>query len=304
VIAAETCALCGLKIESPPVVQSFDGAEKRFCCQGCARVYEVAHDSGMLGQLLVKPAPKSARAPEFFLDSGQTAHFALDGMWCAGCALAAERLLSSQRGVISVDVSFAAERGRVRYDPAQIDPAMALRSLNAMGYEARLLTDRVEDRRTRQQERVLLQLLTAAGFGMQIMILYLVQLYPRYAAGGFSAPDVRKLEVLVWVLATPVVFIGGSSFLLGAWRALRGRSATMDTLVALGTLSAYGYSVYVTLTGNGAAYFDSVAMITTFVMLGRYLETLGGAQARKDIRSLLRGHPPQGGLHDLRAGPG
>ena len=65
----------------------------------------------------------------------------------------------------------------------------------------------------------------------------------------------------------------------------------MDTLVALGTLSAYGYSVYVTLTGSGEAYFDSVAMITTFVMVGRYLEVLGSAQARKDIRHLLQLQP-------------
>jgi cation transport ATPase len=65
----------------------------------------------------------------------------------------------------------------------------------------------------------------------------------------------------------------------------------MDTLVTLGTLSAYGYSVYVTLTGSGETYFDSVAMITTFVMLGRYLEALGGAQSRKDIRKLLKLQP-------------
>ena len=65
----------------------------------------------------------------------------------------------------------------------------------------------------------------------------------------------------------------------------------MDTLVALGTLSAYGYSVYITLTGSGETYFDSVAMITTFVMIGRFLEKLGGTQARKDIRNLLKLQP-------------
>ena len=96
---------------------------------------------------------------------------------------------------------------------------------------------------------------------------------------------------MAWLLATPVIFVGGISFLKGALRALRARTATMDTLVALGTLSAYSYSVYVTLTGSGEAYFDSVAMITTFIMLGRYLETLGGSQARKDIRSLLHLQP-------------
>ena len=62
----------------------------------------------------------------------------------------------------------------------------------------------------------------------------------------------------------------------------------MDTLVALGTLSAYSYSLYVTMTGDGETYFDSVAMITVFITLGRYLEKMGGRQARKDIRQLLK----------------
>ena len=96
---------------------------------------------------------------------------------------------------------------------------------------------------------------------------------------------------MTWALATPVLLVGGSSFLRGAWRAVRARTATMDTLVSLGTLSAYGYSVYMTLTGGGEVYFDSVSMITTFVMIGRYLETVGGTRARKDIRNLLSLQP-------------
>jgi heavy metal translocating P-type ATPase len=288
---AKTCDLCGLKIEGLPVTQTFDGEEKHFCCQGCARVYQVAHENQLLDQVLPRPQPKRSAFTDVILDPGQTAYFSLDGMWCAGCAVAAEQVLRNRPGVKSVDVSFAAERGRIQYDPLLLDPAAVLKDLNSLGYRARLLTEPGQQSAERQQERTLLQLVTAAGFGMQVMLLYIVQLYPLYAAGQANAPDVRRLEVLAWLLATPVLLYGGSSFLRGAWRALRARTATMDTLVALGTLSAYGYSAYVTLTGSGEAYFDSVAMITTFVMLGRYLETLGGAQARKDVRKLLKLQP-------------
>jgi heavy metal translocating P-type ATPase len=286
----ERCDLCGLEIDGPPVVRSFDGEEKHFCCEGCARVYTVARDNDMLDQVLPRPQPKP-RIRDVFGGPGETAHFSVGGMWCAGCAAAAERVLRSQPGVRGVDVSFAAERGRIRYDPSQVDPDVALKSLDGLGYRARLLGDSVEERTTRQHESLLLQLIVAVGFGMQVMLLYLVQLYHLYAAGQFDAPDTRKLQYLVWALATPVLFVGGFSFLKGTWRALRARTATMDTLVALGTFSAYGYSVYVTLTGSGEAYFDSVAMITSFVMLGRYLEKVGGAQARKDIRQLLQLRP-------------
>jgi heavy metal translocating P-type ATPase len=212
-------------------------------------------------------------------------------MYCAGCAAAAQEVLRREAGVKSVDVNFASERGRIEYDPKEVDPAEVLRKLDRMGYHARLLSDPQEQKAHKQQERLLIQLIVAAAFGMQVMLLYLVQLYPRYAAGDFDQPDVRNLQYLVWVLATPVLFVGGWSFLQGAWRALMARTASMDTLVALGTLSAYSYSAYVTLAGGGEAYFDSVAMITTFILLGRYLEKIGGRQARKDIRHLLQLQP-------------
>jgi len=251
----------------------------------------VAQESGLLDQVLPKPRLKRPSFTEELFDPGQAVHFSLGGMWCAGCAAAAEQVLRNQPGVKSADVSFAAERGRIQYDPAQVDPAAVLQKLDALGYQARLLTDPGQQHAERQQERTLLQLVVAAGFGMQVMLLYLVQLYPLYAAGQFATPEVRKLEILASVLTMPVLLFGGRSFLQGTWRALRARTATMDTLVTLGTSSAYCYSIYVTLTGSGEAYFDSVAMITTFIMLGRYLETLGGARARKGIRRLLKLQP-------------
>jgi heavy metal translocating P-type ATPase len=292
------CDLCGQEIRRRPVERTIDGEEKHFCCEGCARVYEVAHDNEMLDQVLPQPEPERQSMTDFFLDRGESAHFTVDGMWCAGCAQAAEQVLRKQPGMKNVEVNFAAERGRMQYDPDKLDPDAVLRDLNRLGYRARLLTDPQEQREERQQESLLLQLIAAAAFGMQVMLLYLVQLYQRYAAGDFNAPDVRKLEYLVWALATPALFYGGSSFLRGAWRALRARTATMDTLVALGTLSAYSYSVYVTLTGSGEVYFDSVVMITTFIMFGRYLEKLGGTQARKGIRKLLKLQPTKAWLQD------
>ena len=129
------------------------------------------------------------------------------------------------------------------------------------------------------------------AFGMQVMLLTLVHLYPAYANGNFDAPNIRSVQYLAWFLTTPVLFYGGLTFLRGAIRATRARSATMDTLVSLGTLSAYGYSVWFTLNGGGEVYFDSVVMITVFVGIGRYVETLGGDRARKGIRGLLHLQP-------------
>ncbi len=269
----------------------YDSEEKHFCCEGCARVYDQAHENQLVDQITEdrKKAPQMFN--NFVLDHSETAQLSVKGMWCAGCAEAAERVVRKQPGVKDVQVNFGSEQGRIKYNPENTDLESILNSLNKLGYQARLLTDPQEKAAEKQQERLLLQLIVAVAFGMQVMLLYLVQLYPQYAAGNFDAPEVRQLQYLVWLLATPVMFIGGLSFLRGAWRALLARTATMDTLVALGTLSAYSYSVYITLVGGGEVYFDSVSMITTFIMIGRYLEKIGGAQARKDIRKLLQLQP-------------
>lgn len=290
-VAYEACDLCGLDITAKPVIKTIGGEEKNFCCQGCARVYQAAYENGMLDQVVTKPEKKEKSIGEGIFQPGESTHFSIQGMWCAGCALAAENVLKSMPGIQSADVSFAAESGRLQYDPKVANPEEVLKSLDALGYQARMMDDADDKKTSKQQEKTFLQLITAAAFGMQVMILYLVQLYQQYGAGNFGLPMVRHLQYLAWALATPVLFIGGSSFLRGAWRALRAKTATMDTLVSLGTLSAYGYSVYIALTGSGEAYFDSVAMITTFVMIGRWLEAIGGGQARKGIRKLLALQP-------------
>ncbi len=287
----QTCALCKQDIEGPGIRESFEGEEKTFCSKDCARAYRDMHEYSQADDGTAGSGREGPGFADLILSRGETAHFAVKGMYCAGCASAAQEVLRRQPGVKSADVNFASEQGRIEYDPKQIDPAEVLRKLDRLGYQARLLSDPREQKAEKQQERLLIQLIVAVAFGMQVMLLYLVQLYPRYAASEFDQPDVRNLQYLVWALATPILLVGGWSFLRGAWRALMARTASMDTLVALGTLSAYSYSVYVTLAGGGEVYFDSVAMITTFILLGRYLEKIGGRQARKDIRHLLQLQP-------------
>ena len=140
-----------------------------------------------------------------------------------------------------------------------------------LGYNARITSTQEGRQKERMQNRIGLQLMAALAFGMEIMVLYLVQLYPLYSLGLYNSLEVRRIQYLVWAMATPAVFYGGLSFLAGAWRSLRARTVGMDTLVALGVLSAYLYSAYIALTGNGVTYFDSATMIVSFLLIGRYL---------------------------------
>lgn len=295
---AGDCRLCGLPLPRNPVVRSLNGEPTRFCCEGCARVYEVAQQTGMLDQVLLRTKPKSRETPREKSLPGiaklrvkESAFFDIDGMWCAGCALSAERVLQGQPGVQEVTVSFASQRGRIEYDPQQVDLDALVKRLTPLGYQVSITSSKEEQQKERFQNRIGLQLMAATAFGMEIMVLYLVQLYPMYALGQSHSMEARRIQYIVWTMATPVVFYGGLTFWVGTLRSLQAKAIGMDALVSLGVLSAYLYSVYVTLTGNGQTYFDTAAMIVDFILIGRYLEAVGGAQARKDLRSLLRLQP-------------
>jgi heavy metal translocating P-type ATPase len=237
----------------------------------------------------------------------ETAYFSLDGMWCAACANVAQKVLARSPGVVDAQISFAAGKGRVDYDPGVTDVETLLHAVEKLGYGVRLASDSATEGASRAEESLLIQVLVAFAFGMQEMVLYIVRLYPAYAAGDFSH-QVRVLQVLALVLAAPALFYGGRSFLIGAWHEVAMRMPGMDTLVALGTLAAFSYSTWATVVGAHATYFDSVTMIVQFIVLGRYIEQAGGARARKDVRGLLELQPdrawvrtPDGRLEEMPA---
>jgi heavy metal translocating P-type ATPase len=199
-------------------------------------------------------------------------------------------VLARTRGVRSVEVSFALGKGRVEYDPSVVTPDELIHRVERLGYRATLSGEGRSTDDDRFEESLLIQVLVALAFGMQVMVLYLVRLYGLYGTGQAASADARTLGMLMWALSTPVLLYSGQTFLRGAFNEIVARRPGMDTLVALGTVSAYSYSVFAVLTGR-PTYFDSVTMIIQFVMIGRYLEAIGGGRARKSVRALLELQP-------------
>jgi heavy metal translocating P-type ATPase len=302
-MAADTCALCGRRIEGAVVTRCIDGRDLAFDSEDCARVLEAATTAGLLGEVLSDEPAASRGTP----GPRETAFFTVSGMWCPMCAEAARRVLAHTAGVRDVDVSFALGRGRVEYDPSVVAPDELIHRVQRLGYRAVLSGEGRETEEDRFEERLLVQVLVALAFGMQVMVLYLVRLYGLYETGQAASADARTLGLLMWALTTPVLLYAGQTFLRGAVNELIARSPGMDTLVALGTVSAYTYSAFAVLTGR-PTYFDSVTMIIQFVMVGRYLEAVGGARARKGVRALLELQPTRawaladdGSLTEVRA---
>ena len=302
------CELCGMEIHDDPVIRVVSGSEHCFDTEDCALLYERAAKAGMLEEVLAD-APEHRRGLIERLGlHHETAFFTLDGMWCAACAKVVEKVLRQGEGVTDAQVSFAAGKGRIDYDPRVTDLKELVHRIERLGYIPRMEGSPESAKAGRTEERLLIQVLVAWAFGMQEMVLYIVRLYSAYAAGDFMSLQVRMLQVLALLLAAPALFWGGFTFLRGAWQELRARTPGMDTLVALGTLSAFAYSTWATVVGGYPTYFDSVAMIVQFVILGRYIEMAGGARARKDVRGLMELQPerawvlgPSGAMHEMPA---
>ena len=196
----------------------------------------------------------------------------IEGMTCASCVHKVEKALSGVDQVDTAIVNLANRTAIVQtQDPADVEPL--IRAVHDVGYGAHQHTEgRPADEEMRGYLR---RLVVAVAFTVPVLIL------------SFGFPEDRWAMWLTWVLATPVVFYAGWPFFRSAGRAARHGTTTMDTLVALGAATAYGYSAYVTLTDAEGHYFDVAAVIITLILVGKTLEAGARSSAGDAARTLL-----------------
>ncbi len=199
---------------------------------------------------------------------------ALEGMTCAACANRIERKLNKLDGV-EASVNYATEQATVRFDPRRVTVPDLVGAVEAAGYHAALASEAREavDRAGAVRRR----LVVAAALSVPLVVLAMVA--PLRFAGW---------EWVALALATPVVFWAGFDFHRAALRNARHGAVTMDTLISIGTLAAWGWSVAALVLVDGAdVYFEVAAVITTLILLGRYLEARARNRSSAAIRSLL-----------------
>jgi cation-transporting ATPase V len=207
------------------------------------------------------------------------------GMTCGSCAVRVEKALNKLPGV-EASVNFATGEAVVRLSDAAPTFEALRKAVQERGYDIRLHIDETEEAQRREERAWLRRLLVAWPLGIAAMVLamgWMDQAWARWAA---------------FALATPVQFYAGWPFLKGAAVRARALTANMDTLIALGTLAAYLYSVWAHLTSldelgraaHGALpdlYFESAAVIIAFISLGRWLEARAKGRASQAIKRLL-----------------
>jgi copper-transporting P-type ATPase V len=199
-------------------------------------------------------------------------------MTCGSCAVRIQRVLGRQPGVASAEVNFATGKARVAPGEA-VDVEDLQAAVERIGYRIEPVgsgetTDAEAEAAVAWRRR----LVVAVPLAVALVALAM------WPGGAMEEPWGRLAAV---VLATPVQFWVGWPFLREAARRARRRTANMDTLIAMGTLAAYGFSVAQLVTGGMDLYFEAAAVIITFVVLGRYFEARAKGRAGHAIRALL-----------------
>ncbi|NTU87280.1 MAG: heavy metal translocating P-type ATPase [Chlorobiaceae bacterium] len=306
---AATIVRCEHCLREVPLAQAvhsrIDGSVKYFCCHGCLGVYDLIHNASLDAfyeqrcQWLPGVPAFEKTDPRAFISTivktanGSRIDLQLSGIRCASCVWLIEKYLSKLEGIGSVRVNYATNRAAIDWNPEVTCLDTILETLHALGYTARpLRSGGTTESLAREKQELLLRFGTAGFFSMQLMLI-VAALYAGFFQGIGNGYRLA-FQLISWALATPVVLYSGYPFLAGAVRSIRSLNPNMDLLVALGALSAYLYSIAMIPLG-GEVFFDTSAMIITFILLGRFIEAGSRLKAGNAIVALA-GLQPQEAL--------
>ncbi|TGM40446.1 heavy metal translocating P-type ATPase [Leptospira levettii] len=297
------CDHCGNPIRLVRIESKLGDETKVFCCEGCETVYSIIHSLGgsyyysLKGNTKLSPVEIEENETEiendlvyqkFVRPSGEFSEVSIQitNIHCSACVWINEKVLNEEEGILSAQINFASGRARIRFDKSKIKISRILSLIRAIGYKPILFSPTEGNLQKSKQLKNLLLRIGVAGFCFGNIMILSVALYSGYFT-GIDLNLKRMFHYASWVFATPAYLYSGFPFMSGFLTSIRRRTLSMDFLLFLGISMAYFYSVFVTLTDKGEVYFDSVAMIYFFILIGKYFEEKARVFASDKLESIL-----------------
>ncbi len=279
------------------IIQKDGDKELFFCCKGCQGVYHLLDGEGLnsfydkLGRSTLEPPKHLLEDSSRFdyegfqkkyvtikEDGTKEISLIIEGIHCAACVWLNEKIITRAEGVAEAYINFTNNKARIVWDDDKIKLSNIIDRIRSIGYDATPYDARTQEEGANKLRRSSYTKMVVGIFATMNIMWIAVALY----AGYFTGIEQGHKDILYlaeFILASITLFYSGSVFYKGAFGAARHGFVTMDTLVATGATLTYGYSIYASLSHIGEAYFDSVTMIVTFVLVGKFLETLSKKQA-------------------------
>lgn len=283
--------------KSAMIIDDIGGVEHYFCCKGCQGIFHLLKDEGLdsfydkrANNTLEPPKEGYADSGRFDLDSFRSKYVTftkdgfsqisliIEGIHCSACVWLNEKVISRMDGVIEANINFTNNKAHVVWDEKNLKLSTIIEKIRSIGYNAYPYDAKTQEISANEERRSsYLRLIVGIFATMNIMWIALA-LYSGYF-GGIEESHKDILHLAEWMLASVTLFYSGSVFYRGAYFAAKNGTVTMDTLVVTGSSIVYAYSVYAAMISRHEVYFDSVTMIITFVLIGKYLESLSKKQA-------------------------
>lgn len=286
-ITGMTCAACAIRIEKG--LKKMEGVEDANVNLALEKA-TIKFDSAAMG---VADIQKKIRDLGYDVITNKV-EFDITGMTCAACSARIEKGLNKMDGVMNANVNLALEKATVEFNPALLSPVDVIQRVEKLGYGASVKND--ENAQDNVDQR-LKDVETQQGKFIFSLILSLPLLWAMVGHFSFTSflyvPDAFMNPGVQLALATPVQFYIGKQFYVGAYKALRNKSANMDVLVALGTSAAYFYSLFLSIQSmiNGThlvgLYFETSAILITLIILGKLFEAKAKGRSSEAIKKLM-----------------
>lgn len=277
-VTGMTCAACSSRIEKVLNKQEDVEASVNLTMERATVTYD---EEKVTTEAIIQKIEKLG----FSVDQ-ESLEFDIEGMTCAACSARIEKVLGKTTGVEQVSVNLAMERGQVTYIPGLVDEQDLFDKVKKIGFKAKAIEGNEDSKRDKKDELVKKQkflFVFSLLFSLPLFVTMIDHFYPQQ----MILPHWLMNGYLQWALATPVQFYAGLQFYKGAYKSLRGGSANMDVLVAMGTSAAYFYSVYLVMAGEVYLFFETSAVIITLVLLGKLLEARAKGQTSEAIKKLM-----------------
>lgn len=284
-ISGMTCAACALRIEKGlNKLEGVENATVNLALEKSAIKYDPQ-------KLKVEDIEKKIRDLGYGVVT-EKAEFDITGMTCAACSTRIEKGLNKLDGVVKANVNLALEKATVEYNGSVLTPSDIINKVEKLGYVAHIKED-VKEATTHREQEIKKQ----TGKFIFAAILSLPLLWAMVGHFSFTSfiwvPEAFMNPWVQLALATPVQFIIGSQFYIGAYKALRNKSANMDVLVALGTSAAYFYSLYLSIMSLMAQahgvelYYETSSILITLIILGKLFEARAKGRSSEAIKKLM-----------------
>ncbi len=300
------CTHCHLEFDESVMI--VDG-EHYFCCNGCQGVFHLLSDEGLdnfydkVGETKLAPPTEQFEdsanfdSPAFYdrfvktnSDGFREVSLIIEGIHCAACVWLNEKALYKMEGVAEVHINYTNNKAHIAWADNVVKLSQIIDMIRAIGYNAFPYDPTLQEAHANKERKDYYLRMSVALFATMNIMWVAVAQYAGYFT-GITQEMKTILNYAEWFLATPVLFYSGWVFFKGAWFGLKTKTVNMDILVATGALLTYVYSIYITLVEHGEAYFDSVTMIITFVLFGKFLEVLSKKSAA-DILDVIGRHVP------------